>query len=373
MSRYPTSLVLLAASPALSFMPTCVRVNPTAAAAADAPKARTAVRCMVPKESWAAQGDYWEGDPLASEGWLENVEVDVVVETPVPETPAAAFDVDIEEAVEEVKAFVPPPPVVEPEEPVFESEPEPVAEVEPPKAKKATKAVPKNPLADFEWKPEWTEALTDGIAAAVVGVGNAAEAVAKAQEQTGPAVDAVVDTSGKAANAVDEVAKFVEENDLALKAQALFELGKEGIMKDKPVGKKPSGAWSFKGPRATKKKPVAPPPEPEPEVVEPPKMAFTMPKMDVQLPKMDVPKMPKMPEMPKIPEIKLTVPKATRKEVKVAVPEKKTKTMAKKPKMTNPFVAAKRASKKGAAAEEATPTANKGKVEMPKFDIKFPF
>ena len=36
-----------------------------------------------------------------------------------------------------------------------------------------------------------TEALTDGIAAAVVGVGNAAEAVAKAQEQTGPAVDAV--------------------------------------------------------------------------------------------------------------------------------------------------------------------------------------
>ena len=85
----------------------------------------------------------------------------------MPETPAAAFDVDIEEAVEEVKAFVPPP-VVEPEEPMFESEPEPVAEVEPPKAKKATKAVPKNPLADFEWKPEWTEALTDGIAAAVV-------------------------------------------------------------------------------------------------------------------------------------------------------------------------------------------------------------
>ena len=153
MSRYPMSLVLFAASPALSFMPTCVRVNPTAAAAADAPKARTAVRCMVPKESWAAQGDYWEGDPLASEGWLENVEVDVVVETPVPETPAAAFDVDIEEAVEEVKAFVP-----------AASGRGRGAGVRvgagaggrgrAAEGQEGHEAVPKNPLADFEWKPE---------------------------------------------------------------------------------------------------------------------------------------------------------------------------------------------------------------------------
>lgn len=337
-SRLRSAVVaLLGLSIASAFVPPPLRVA----------RARGAVR-MVEDDSLRNVHDDALREALREEDWVwfQDVAVpDVAVQAPLPETAADAFgDVVVGEAAEEVEAMLPQKkrtranknkkaakkpkaakmPAKEPAMPAsaaFETPAPPALETPAPPAFEMPE-MPAPPA--FEWKADWTETFTEGIAKAIVAVEGATKTVSETKEELAidemgekakGAFDTLADGATKTADAVSGAGKFAQENDLAYKGIAIFQvLGEEMAKATKKAPPKPV-------------EPPPPPPKPKPfafmpKVAMPKGMA--MPKVEVpkvQLPKVEVPKV----TMPKVQLPKMAMPK------KAAPADKANKAKAAKP------------------------------------------
>ena len=252
---------------------------------------------------------------------LNEDEVAQAVELPPPESPAEAFDVDVENASDSVKQIL---------------------------SDNIGSAVSK--VTESTSAVDWEAKITDVFAAAIATTEQTIDSVQKVRaDQNVSKME--TEAMGVVADGAKSAAAFVEENEIGLKAMAIFDLLKESAVKAAASKPKP----------AVKK--AAPEPVPEPAPTPPATKSFLSMPEAPKMPKVAMPKiaMPKV-AMPKVDLPKVSMPKVTMPTFSVPKP----KAVPMKPKAK-----AKATKGKGKAAPKANAAPEAEAPKKP--DFKLPF